>query len=98
MKKFILAILLMASFYCTSQTVIVDEKFQKDDVPLAYISLSNNFIIQKGKHDGVSRNREVHELSSYDSKAVKTKLLENVKVMNIRFSPSGKTIKIDEIE
>ena len=98
MKKFILAILLMASFYCTSQTVIVDEKFQKDDVPLAYISLSNNFIIQKGKHDGVSRNREVHELSSYDSKAVKTKLLENVKVMNIRFSPSGNTFKTDEFE
>ncbi|CAM3725034.1 hypothetical protein FLGE108171_12320 [Flavobacterium gelidilacus] len=79
-----------------SQKVIIEEKFEKDNVPLGYnfLSQKNELVIQKGKHIGISTNREIHELVCYDSKGNKKVLLENAEVMNPDFSYSENTFRV----
>lgn len=101
MKNLFLCIAAFSSIFLNAQSVIVDEKFDKDYVPIGYnVSLvSNKIFIEKGKHSvGMSRNKQVNSITSYDSKALKTILLENVQVMNVRYSPTGNLFKTDEYE
>ena len=88
MKKILLLAFGLVSLVSTAQKTIVEEKFEKDNVPLSYnfLSKSNKLIIQKGKHVGVSTNREVHSLNSYDANGIKQTLLKDAVVMNVGFS------------
>ena len=77
MKKKFLCIAVFYSIFLNAQSVIVDEKFDKDYVPIGYnVSLvSNKIFIEKGKHSvGMSRNKQVNSITSYDSKALKTNI------------------------
>ena len=88
MKKILLLAFGLFSLVSTAQKTIVEEKFEKDNVPLCYnfLSKSNKLIIQKGMHVGVSTNREVHSLNSYDANGIKQTLLKDAVVMNVGFS------------
>lgn len=91
MKKSILIFCLLTNFCLSAQTTIIDEKFEKDNAPLSYDFLyqKNKVVIEKGKHVGVSTNRLVNSLNSYDSKGNKEELIKNVELMNVEFSESG---------
>lgn len=101
MKNVLTSFALFLVCVLNAQQVIVDEKFEKDIVPIGYhfSPLSNKIFIEKGKHSvGMSRNKQVNSIVCYDSKGSKTNLLENVNVMNVRFSPSGNLFRTDEYE
>lgn len=101
MKKSIFFIAILSSLMSFAQQVIVEEKFEKNLVPIGYhfSPLSNKIFIEKGKHsEGMSRNKQVNSIVCYDSKGLKANLLENVNVMNVRFSPSGNLFRTDEYE
>ena len=88
MKKILLLTFGLVSLVTTAQKTIVEEKFEKDNVPLSYnfLQKSNKLVIQKGKHVGVSTNREVHSLNSYDANGNKQALLNDGVLMNVSFS------------
>jgi len=101
MKNILTSFTLFLVCVLNAQQVIVEEKFEKDIVPIGYhfSPLSNKIFIEKGKHSvGMSRNKQVNSIVCYDSKGSKTNLLENVNVMNVRFSPSGSLLRTDEYE
>lgn len=91
MRKKLLLFSLLTSFGLSAQTTIIDEKFEKDNVPLSYdfLYFKNKFIIEKGKHIGISTNRLVTALNSYDNKGTKEELVSGVELMNVEFSESG---------
>lgn len=94
MKK-IFTFLLITNFLVSfAQQLIVEEKFEKNNIPLSYefIENINSIIIQKGKFVGMSKNRQVNKLVSYDSEGNKKVLLENGEYMFPNFSNDGKTI------
>jgi len=84
------------SIFARSQNVIVEEKFEKDNVPLGYYFLvqKNELVIQKGKHVGISTNREIHELISFDINGNQKILLKNAAVMNPYFSFNENTFRV----
>lgn len=96
MKKILSFVLVIFAVFVSAQEVVVEEKFEKDNVPLGYnfLSQKNELVIQKGKHIGISTNREIHELISFDSKGNKKTLLENAKVMNPYFSYVENTFRV----
>lgn len=98
MKK-IFALLLITNFFISfAQELIVEEKFEKNNIPLNYefIENTNSIIIQKGKFVGMSKNKQVNQLVSYDSKGNKKVLLENGEYMFPNFSYDGKTICLSD--
>lgn len=96
MRSTLLIGLLLSSLLSLSQKVVVEEKFEKDNVPLGYSFLEkkNQIVIHKGKHVGVSTNREIHDLISFDSNGNKKNILEGVEVMNPHFSINGNTFLV----
>ena len=91
MKNIFLIIFLIFSVFCRSQQVIVEEKFEKDNVALGYefLPIKNQIAIQKGKHIGISQNREVNKIMTFDSKGKDSVWFENKNVMNPFFNYSG---------
>ncbi|ESU24649.1 hypothetical protein FEDK69T_05720 [Flavobacterium enshiense DK69] len=91
MKKNILIFSLLTGFGLSAQTTIIEDKFEKDNVPLSYDFLysKNKFVIEKGKHVALSTNRMVTSLNTYDSNGNKEELVSNAELMNVKFSESG---------
>ncbi|RTY95882.1 hypothetical protein [Flavobacterium sp. GT3R68] len=96
MKNILFSMVVLTGIIVNAQTTIVDEKFEKDNFPLGYNFLQNNnkIVIQKGKHIGISTNRMINNLYSYDSNGKKETLLENVEVMNCSFSNAGSSFSV----
>lgn len=94
MKKVILLFLIANSSISFAQQLITEEKFKKEDRPVGYdfIDDTNKLIIHKGRFVGMSKNREVNQLISFDSEGNKTTLLEKGEYMFPSFSNQGKTV------
>jgi len=94
MKNPLFYFLMLSSIFINAQTIIVEEKFGENNVPLNYSFLnnSNELIIQKGKHVKMSLNREVHSLIKYDHNATKSIIIDNSHLMDISFSDLDSSI------
>ncbi len=86
--------------YAGAQTTIVEEKFEKDNIPLDYDFLvkENKIVIEKGKYSGMSTNKMITNLVSYDASGKKEVVFENDEVMKVISSPSDKTLKVTQYE
>lgn len=94
MKKFLFYFVLLSSIFMNAQTIIVEEKFVEDNVPLDYSFLnnSNELVIQKGKHVKMSLKREVHSLNKYEYNSTKSILIDNSVLMDVSFSDLDNSI------
>ncbi|MFN7099175.1 MAG: hypothetical protein ACK4M4_02220 [Flavobacterium sp.] len=74
MKKAFVCILLLSGIYGIAQTVIVDEKFVKDDKPIEFqlLKKQNQLLVNKGKPYGSIRGINKAELYSIDNSPKKT--------------------------
>ena len=88
MKKILLLAFGLVSLVSTAQKTIVEEKFEKENLPLRcnFLEKTNKLVIQKGKYVGISTNKEVHSLISYDKNGNNQTLLKDGRFMNISFS------------
>lgn len=93
MKPFFYLILL-SSIFMNAQTTIVEEKFEKDNVPLDYtfLSNSNELIIEKGKFVRMSLKRQVHDLIKFTHNSKKNILIKNNEIMDVKFSDLDNSI------
>ncbi|MVO10551.1 hypothetical protein GOQ30_15360 [Flavobacterium sp. TP390] len=82
------------SLFARSQNVIVEEKFEKDNVPLNYelLPLQNKLAIKKGKVFGFSTNREVNKVTTYNSEGKDSICFDNKSLMDVYFNYSGNVI------
>lgn len=81
-----------------AQTTIVEEKFEKDNIPLSYNYLpkSDKLVIEKGEYVSMSTNRLITNINKFDSNGKKEILVENAELMNSNFSVAENTIKISD--
>ena len=88
MKKFLLLAFGLVSLVSSAQKTIVEEKFEKDNLPLSFNFAENlnKLVIKKGKYVGISTNKEVNSLISYDQNGNNQTLLKDGRFMNISFS------------
>jgi hypothetical protein len=88
MKKILLLAFAFVSFASSAQKTIVEEKFEKNNLPLncVLIGKTNKLVIKKGKYVGISTNKEVNSLISYDENGNNQTLLKDGRFMNIGFS------------
>lgn len=98
MKRVFLLGLLFTFFNGVCQQTIIEEKFENENVPLGYqyLPVKNQIAIQKGKHIGISKNREVNKIITYDSSGNEKIWFENEKLMNPFFNYSGNILVADE--
>lgn len=96
MKKSFFYFALFSCFYVNAQTTIVEEKFEKDNVPLSYSFLENlnDLVIHKGKHVKMSLKRDVHSLIKYEDNSTKSILVDNATLMDISFSDLNNSVFI----
>lgn len=95
MKKILLSLGLLTCMYANAQTVIVEEKFEKDDIPTGqyFLSNSDNFLIFKGKRIKFTVASSIKNIFAYDSKGNKSTFLSNVTLYLSDFSNTEKTFK-----
>lgn len=100
MKKFLFYFVLFSSVYMNAQKTIVEEKFEKDNVPLSYkyLPLKNKIVIEKGKYISISRNRLINKIISYDINGKEEILIENAELMKSSFSITENTFKVEDFE
>ncbi|HEY6143676.1 MAG TPA: hypothetical protein VIV55_09730 [Flavobacterium sp.] len=98
MTSKLLYLVLFFSIYMNAQTTIVEEKFEKDNVPLSYQYLpkTNKLIIEKGKYKSMSTHRMITNINKLDINGKKEVLAENGEWMNCVFSATENTFKIED--
>ncbi|UPQ80488.1 hypothetical protein M0M57_06515 [Flavobacterium azooxidireducens] len=98
MKKIYPVILVFSSFFCFGQTLILDEKIEKDYIPLRinFLPKENKIVFSSGTYLGISTNEMIKNIYSYDHLGTKEILLENEAVMNLRFSTTEKSFYVED--
>lgn len=98
MKKPLFYFVLLSSIYMNAQTTIVEEKFEKDNMPLSYNYLpeSDKLIIEKGEYKSMSTNRMIKSINKFDINGKKENLVENAELMNAVFSSTENTFMVNE--
>jgi hypothetical protein len=98
MKKPLFYFVLLSSICINAQTTIVEEKFEKDNMPLSYDYLpeSDKLIIEKGEYKSMSTNRMIKSINKFDINGKKEILAENAELMNVVFSSSENTFMVNE--
>ena len=96
MKKFLFYFVLFSSVYAHSQTTIVEEKYEKDNIPMRYHYLPKNdkIVIEKGAYVSMSFNRRINNITSYDSNGKKEILKDNFETAESFFSITENTFKL----
>lgn len=96
MKKFLFYFVLFSSVYVNAQTTIVEEKFEKNNIPMRYHYLPKNdkIVIEKGEYVSMSTNRRISNISSYDSNGKKEILADNFECSESSFSITENTFKL----
>jgi len=95
MKRILLSIALLSSIYLSAQTVIVEEKFEKKNEPVAfqYLPISKKIVIYKGESISLTDFNLTKSGASFDANGKKDILFENEKFVKPTFSVTEKTIK-----
>lgn len=93
MKKPLFYFVLFSSIYMNAQTTIVEEKFEKENMPLSYdyLPISNKIVIEKGP-----KFRKINTISSYDINGKKEILADNVDGMDPHYSTTENAIYISK--
>lgn len=93
MNKFLFYFVLFFSVYVNAQKTIVEEKFEKDNVPLSYnyFPKSNKIVIEKGLE-----KRKINTISSYDINGKKEILANNVDGMYPIYSATENAIYVSK--
>ncbi|MFV5684957.1 hypothetical protein ACM55I_05885 [Flavobacterium sp. GB2R13] len=96
MKKPLFYFVLLSSIYMNAQTTIVEEKFEKDNIPMRYhyLPISDKIVIEKGAYASMSINRRISNISSYDSNGKKEILADNFETAGSIFSITENTFKL----
>lgn len=96
MKKILLTAILLSGIVTNAQQIIVDEKYEKDNIPLEYDYLlkQDKIIIEKGKLVGGSTNKKTNNIYAYDKTGKKEVLLQNDEVMNSFYSVTEKSFRV----
>ncbi|WP_431243513.1 hypothetical protein ACQ9BO_02490 [Flavobacterium sp. P21] len=95
MKKILFSIVLLSSVYLSAQTVIVEEKYEKNNEPInfQYLPISKKVVIYKGESISLSEFSLTTSGVSFDADGKKDILFENEKFVEPTFSVTEKTIK-----
>ncbi len=100
MKKLFALAILTSTTFLSAQEVIVDKKFEKENVPLGYnfIPLTEEIAIQEGKPVGMFVNRQVTKVTTFKPNKESKLWFDNELLMNISFNYSGKVLVAEEHE
>jgi hypothetical protein len=95
MKKVLFSIALFSSVFLSAQTVIVNEKFQDNNEPIAfqYLPSSKKFVVYKGFGITMTLSYIATNALSFDIDGKKTVLFENEKLVSPTFSVTENSYK-----
>jgi hypothetical protein len=100
MKNFLFYFVLFSCIYVNAQTTIVEEKYDKENMPIDHFLLpnSNLMIVSKGKQmGGLVVGVETNSMFSYDSEGNKKVIFTDQKMYNPIFSDSENAILTSDI-
>lgn len=86
---------LFTSIYMNAQTTIVEEKYEKKNVPVnfKYLPNSEKFIIMKGKTIPMGVAPFIYNVYSYDVNGKKDIILENEELVDLTYSATESSFK-----
>ncbi|WP_322551147.1 hypothetical protein [Flavobacterium psychraquaticum] len=95
MKKLIILVTLTLFNSAHSQKLIIEEKYEKDNIPVdfGFVDHPDRLIIEKGKNIFASTNENTNNIYSYNTIGEKAAVLENVDLMYCTYSNTGNTVK-----
>jgi hypothetical protein len=95
MKKLIILVTLTLFNLAHSQKLIIEEKYEKDNIPVdfGFVNHPDRLIIEKGKNIFASTNENTNNIYSYNIKGEKAAVLESVDLMYCTYSNTGNTVK-----
>jgi hypothetical protein len=95
MKRILLSIALLSSIYLSAQTVIVEEKFEKENLPtnFKYLSNSKRFIVFKGQDLKMIVTNLTTSAVSFDINGEKSNFFNNEKLIDCQFSITENSYK-----
>lgn len=93
MKRILLSITLFSCIYLSAQRVIVEEKYEKKNIPanIIYLPLSKKIVVFKGKNAW-----NIYNAKSYDTIGNSTLIFENQDLKYVTFSPDEISFKAED--
>lgn len=102
MKKVLALVIIGTSFFVSAQEVIVDKKFEKENVPLDYdfLNKKDEIAIFEGKPNNSrnQKNTEIAKVTTFSSSGKSKVWFENESLMKVSFNFSGNVLVADKFD